>query len=183
MFDQLRHLHAFVDQTIASVADKHPDAVHCRPGCADCCHAAFDLSFIEAVYLANFLKNHPDILASQQELAGEAAAAYETMIREQNDPATVRIRCPLLAENNLCLAHEARPINCRTYGTPTLINGITHVCGLSGFINNQAYPTVDLAPLQKSLNQYSVTLVGDNFGNRRYPIAWIFLKTDFFLPK
>ncbi len=73
-------------------------------------------------------------------------------------------------------------MNCRTYGTPTLINGQAHVCGISEFDNNKQYPTIDLEPLQKSLYEYSVDLVGEDFGKRRFPIAWVFLKTDFFLP-
>jgi len=183
MFDNLEKLHDYVDQTVDSIYRQHPEAIHCKPGCADCCHGVFDVSFVEAARIAAFLAEHPDLVEQQQHIAQDAAIAYEQILTNGEDPAKARIRCPLLSDDNLCLGHTVRPVNCRTYGTPTLINGTAHVCGLSGFIDRESYPTIDLAPLQKSLNDYSVQLVGEDFGNRRYPIAWIFLKLAFFLPR
>lgn len=182
MFNHLENLYLFVDQTVEKIYKQHPDEIRCKKGCADCCHAVFDISFIEATYLAAYLKKHQDILASQQIRAQKAAEEFENLVKNKKDPSKARIRCPLLADNDLCLGHQVRPINCRTYGTPTLINGEAHVCGLSGFDNNIGYPTIDLAPLQKSLNEYSVELAGEQVGNNRFPISWIFLKTDYFLP-
>jgi len=183
MFKNLENLHDYVDQTVDSIYRQHPEAIRCKPGCADCCHAVFDVSFVEAARIAAFLAENPHIVEQQQEVAQDAAVAYEAIIKNGEDPATARIRCPLLSTDNLCLGHFVRPVNCRTYGTPTVIHGKAHVCGLSGFLDNASYPTIDLAPLQKSLNEYSVQLVGEDFGNRRYPISWIFLKLQFFLPR
>ncbi|MCP3889462.1 MAG: hypothetical protein GY702_11415 [Desulfobulbaceae bacterium] len=163
------------------IITKHPKEALCKPGCADCCHAVFDVSFIEAAYLASFLNSHKDILNEQQQFAEQAALQFEQLIKTGDNPSTSRIRCPALAEDNLCLAHKVRPVNCRTYGTPTIIDGTSHVCGLSGFDSKEKYATIDLAPLQKSLNEYSIELVGNDFGNRRFPIAWVFLRLDYFL--
>jgi Fe-S-cluster containining protein len=182
MFSRLNELYEFVDNTVLQIQNKFPDQVQCVPGCADCCHAVFDISFIEAAYLAQHLSNNKTILNQQQEQAQTAATEFERLLEEESDLAKARIRCPLLGDNNLCLAHDFRPINCRTYGTPTSIDGVAHVCGLSKFDSNNKYPTIDLAPLQKSLCDYSVELVGEHFGTRRFPIAWVFLKTVFFLP-
>lgn len=183
MFKKLDDLYLFVDQTIASIYQQHPEAINCKPGCADCCHAVFDVSFIEAAMIASSLDSHADILNSQQQRAEQAALEYEKLIADSVDPSTARIRCPLLGEDDLCLVHPVRPINCRTYGTPTVINGKAHVCGLSGFASSRSYPTVDLAPLQVSLQEYSTALVGESFGAKRYPIAWIILRTNYFLPR
>lgn len=183
MFGQLEHLFRFVDETVATICRQHPEAVRCRPGCADCCHALFDVSFIEAAALAAHLKKQPELRELCREVAEVAAEAYERVLAAGGDTALTRIRCPLLGDDDLCRAHGLRPINCRTYGTPTVIDGRTHVCGFSNFHGQRAYPTVDLAPLQASLNRYSVALVGENFGNRRFPIAWVVLRTDFFLPR
>lgn len=183
MFTQLEHLFQVVDEAVAAICRRHPLEVRCRPGCADCCHAVFDISFIEAAALAAYLKKRPELRQRCQGVAEKAAEAYEELLRSGGDVALARIRCPLLGDDDLCQAHEARPINCRTYGTPTVIDGRTHVCGLSNFRDRNAYPTVDLAPLQASLNRYSVALVGEAFGNRRFPIAWVVLRTDFFLPR
>jgi Fe-S-cluster containining protein len=182
MFSRLKDLYQFVDNTVEEIKNQHPEQIRCKPGCADCCHAVFDISFIEAAYLADFLSNHKDLVKSQQEHAQKAAVAFETLLKEDADLAKARIRCPLLGEDDLCLGHEVRPVNCRTYGTPTVINGEAHVCGTSEFDNNKQYPTIDLEPLQKSLCEYSAQLVGEDFGKRRFPIAWVFLKTDFFRP-
>lgn len=183
MFTKLKELYDFVDQTVATIYTKHPKEICCRPGCDDCCHATFDISFIEAAYLALYLRDNPEVLNRQQDQAQNAAVAFEKMVKTDGDPSTTRIRCPLLSEDKLCLAHSSRPINCRTYGTPTVIESHTHVCGISKFDSEKSYATIDLAPLQKSLNEYSIELVGDDFGNRRFPIAWVFLRIDFFLPR
>lgn len=182
MFSKLEELYQFVDNTVSKIQDQFPKQVLCVPGCADCCHAVFDISFIEAAYLAQHLSEHKEIIEQQKEHATKAAVEFEQLLQEKSDPSKARIRCPLLGDDDLCLAHEFRPINCRTYGTPTSIEGKAHVCGLSNFDNNSEYPTIDLAPLQKSLSDYSIELVGEDFGKRRYPIAWVFLKTSFFLP-
>ena len=183
MFTQLYHLFRFVDETVATIRAQFPEAVRCHPGCADCCHAVFDISFIEAAAIAAHLRQDEELRQRCRAAAEEAAAAYEELLRSAGDPALARIRCPLLGDDDLCQAHGVRPINCRTYGTPTLIDGKAHVCGLSGFANQGSYPTVDLVPLQRSLNRYSVDLVGEDFGNRRFPIAWVVLRPEFCLPR
>ena len=182
MFSKLEELYQFVDTTVSGITHQFASEVRCVPGCADCCHAVFDISFIEAAYLAQFLSQHKDILASQQEQARKTAVAFEKLLQEKGELATARIRCPLLGRDDLCMGHTVRPVNCRTYGTPTTIEGKAHVCGISGFANNNKYPTIDLKPLQKSLHNYSVELAGEDCGSRRFPIAWVFLKIDFFLP-
>jgi Fe-S-cluster containining protein len=182
MFTHLEKLFQFVDQTVESICTQHPQEVHCHPGCADCCHAVFDVSFIEAAYIASFLRDNKQILTQQKQQAEQAAVAFEKLVKEGSDPSTARIRCPFLSEENLCLAHSVRPVNCRTYGTPTIIDDKGAVCGLSGFSQNGVYPTVKLVPLQDSLKQFSCDLVGEDFGGRRFPLAWVVLRPDYFLP-
>lgn len=182
MLTKVQNLYHFVDQTVDQIYKQHQEAICCKPGCADCCHAVFDISFIEAVGIGLFLFENRKIVTSQQEHAKRAAQEIEQLAATGEEPSKARIRCPLLGNDDLCLAHDVRPINCRTYGTPTVINGKAHVCGLSGFDSNIEYPTIDLAPLQNSLNQYSVELGGEEIGNRRFPMAWVFLRLDYFLP-
>jgi Fe-S-cluster containining protein len=182
MFQKLENLFEFVDKTVEQILQEHREKVLCKPGCADCCHALFDVSFIEAAYIATFLTNHPEIVEHQLIRAEQAALEFEKFAKTNGDPSTTRIRCPLLGDDDLCLGHKVRPINCRTYGTPTRIDGKAHVCGLSAFDSNEEYPTIDLQPLQKSLTEYSIELVGEQFGARRFPVSWVFLRTDYFLP-
>ena len=39
------------DQVFERVRQEFPDCVQCREECADCCHALFDLTLIEAIYM------------------------------------------------------------------------------------------------------------------------------------
>lgn len=183
MFSNLQKLFESVDQAVGSIIEQYPDEVRCRMGCADCCHAVFDVSFIEAAYIASFLHANSALREQLMERAQEAALAFERLMAEGADIPSSRIRCPLLSNENLCLAHTVRPVNCRTYGTPTVIQGKGHVCGVSGFSRTVSYPTVNLEPLQEQLKNLSVELVGEEFGVRRFPISWVILRTEFFLPR
>lgn len=51
IFDAYERLSAEADALFARVQNLHPACVTCKPGCSDCCHAVFDLSLIEALYL------------------------------------------------------------------------------------------------------------------------------------
>ena len=51
VFTAYEALVAEADAVFARVGEMHPDCVTCKPGCSDCCHAMFDLSLVEAMYL------------------------------------------------------------------------------------------------------------------------------------
>ena len=176
MGHDLETLFALADQAFAAVRQAHPDAIACRKGCADCCHAVFDVSLVEA---ANLLRHFQGLDHAEQEqiviAAQEAKQAWERIMESRLDPAVARIRCPLLDAQGQCLCYEARPVNCRTYGIPTVINGKGHVCGFSGFEPGKSYPTVNLAALQQMLYDLSVQLAGAEKGARRWPIASVIL--------
>ncbi len=181
MFNNLIHLYTFIDQTMAELFHRFPQEVKCGRGCTDCCHAVFDVSFIEASFMARTFIELP---RNQQEdirqNAEEAAEKWQEMINNDDKPANSRIRCPLLSADGTCACYMARPVNCRTYGVPTVINGNGHVCGLSGFNKGSSYPTIDLMPLQKSLLEYSIAASDENFGARRWPLAMVLLHPEKF---
>ena len=181
MFSQLLHLNQFVDQTMTMLFQKFPDEVMCHKGCSDCCNAVFDLSFIEACYLACTLQKIDEETRKQVlQRAQKASQQWQQLFSSGADPAVGRIRCPLLSDTGLCACYQARPINCRTYGVPTVINGAGHVCGLSKFDKGKSYPTLDLAPLQQSLYEYSVQLGGEQLGSKRWSVAAVVLKPEQF---
>jgi len=70
-----------------------------------------------------------------------------------------RVRCPLLGAKNRCHLYAFRPITCRLYGIPTSIQGSGHTCGLSGFIEGNAYPTVNLDVIHRKLFEISAALI------------------------
>ena len=51
VFTAYEALVAEADAVFARVGEMHPDCVTCKPGCSDCCHAMFDLSLVEAMYI------------------------------------------------------------------------------------------------------------------------------------
>ncbi len=179
MFSKLLHLYSVVDQAVSQIRDQYANEVQCGPGCADCCHAMFDVSAIEAAYLISLLS--PELRAHVTEPARQALMQYNRVLANKQNPAEARVRCPLLGAEDTCLCYEGRPINCRTYGTPTVIGGQAHVCGLSGFDKGLSYPTINLEPLQHSLYEYSVELWGPELGGKRYPLALAILEPDTFL--
>lgn len=51
VFAAYERVAAEADALFARVQQLHPDCVTCTAGCGDCCHAVFDLSLVEAMYL------------------------------------------------------------------------------------------------------------------------------------
>ena len=51
IFAKYEALRDSVDALFADISAKYPDCVKCSQGCSDCCHALFDLSLVEAMYL------------------------------------------------------------------------------------------------------------------------------------
>ena len=183
MYSKLLHLFEIIDQSVAQIRREFPEEIRCKPGCADCCHAAFDVSFIEAGHLGSILLKDKALTTKMHGEASRAIEEYEGLIRSGESPEKARIRCPMLGNDDTCLCYEGRPINCRTYGTPTDINGKGHVCGFSGFQKGVNYPTISLAPIQAKIHNWSVNYAGEDFGNRRFPIALVILRPSRFAPE
>ena len=182
-FEKYEALVKQVGAVFEKVQQEHADCVKCRVGCDDCCHALFDLTLIEALYI----KKKFDVIfkdTAKQALIEKANAAdrkVHQLKRKSHkahldgksedeileEMATQRIRCPLLNDDSKCDLYESRPITCRLYGIPTQIGNKAHTCGLSGFSEGVAYPTVKLEAIQKRLYALSAELAQD-IGSR-YP--------------
>ena len=128
---------AQTDTLFGRVRDQFPAEVGCKAGCSDCCHAMFDLSLVEAMYINRKFNECFDFGAQRSailEAAGEAdrratrlkrhyyqrarqGASDEEIMREAGRD---RIRCPLLGRDDTCLMYEFRPVTCRLYGVPTV---------------------------------------------------------------
>lgn len=164
-----------VDTVFQKVLADFPAEVVCRPQCSDCCHALFDISLIEALYInTKFLeldeKDRYDILID----ADKADRKYHVLKRnlskvaeqEENKEIFVRvgkerIRCPLLDDKDHCKLYTFRPITCRAYGIPLEIEGTAHSCGLSGFTRGRPYPTVKIYRIQDALLDLSNQILDD----------------------
>ena len=168
---------AQADAAFDRVKTAHADCVKCEEKCADCCHALFDLTLIEALYIHH--KFNEKYQGSEKvellEKANRAdrrvykikRQAYKEMQTGKNEGeilaamALERVRCPLLNEKELCDLYEYRPLTCRFYGIPTAIGGAGHTCGKSGFKQGEKYPTINLDSVHSKLQQISAELLRD----------------------
>ena len=165
------------DEAFERVRQAYAECVKCEEKCADCCHALFDLTLIEALYINH--KFNEKIKQSQKadllERANRAdrrvhkikRQAYRDLQAGKSEDeilaglARERVRCPLLNEADLCDLYDDRPLTCRFYGIPTAIGGQGHTCGKSGFTKGEQYPTVNLDSINNQLQQISAELIRD----------------------
>ncbi|MGD9365016.1 MAG: YkgJ family cysteine cluster protein [Desulfobacteraceae bacterium] len=182
-FDKYKALVDQADAVFKKVQEEYNECVACKVGCADCCHALFDLTLIEAM----FIKSQFDKVIPKEQRAGlidrantadrkvyklkrDASKAYQNGEPENKileKMAEERIRCPLLDDSNKCELYESRPITCRLYGIPTVIGGKAHTCGMSRFEAGKQYPTVKLDAIQRKLYEISYDLAREI--RSRYP--------------
>lgn len=172
IFTSYEHIAKEADALFSHINSLHPHCAKCKPGCSDCCHALFDLSLVEAMYINQaFKKAFPHglkrskILENASEIDRKLTRAKREMFEAEkngesigqimNRASTLRAPCPLLDENDQCLLYEARPITCRLYGAPLAIGDESHVCGFSGYVQGQNYPAVQLSKIQKRLEDLS----------------------------
>ncbi|MBO4300826.1 MAG: YkgJ family cysteine cluster protein [Desulfovibrio sp.] len=172
VFMRYEALRAEADNLFERIRDKHPQCVSCSIGCSDCCHALFDLSLVEAMYVHKAFEEafgygpeRSTILQRASEIDRHATRLKRELFRAEKDgenpgiimerAAQLKLRCPLLDGQNKCLLYHARPITCRVYGVPTAIAGQGHVCGFSGFKKGLAYPTIHLDRIQDRLHELS----------------------------
>ncbi len=183
VFAQYERLRGLVDAAFDKVRERHPDCVACVPGCSSCCHALFDLSLVEAMYINRAFNEKFGYGPERSALLERADRIDRRLARVKRDlfleekrgrglesileeAAELRVPCPLLDENESCVLYEARPITCRAYGVPTSIGGQGHVCGSSRFERGGHYPTLGLDGVQDTLASLSLALekaVGSRF--------------------
>jgi Fe-S-cluster containining protein len=176
VFEKYEALVRQVEGAFEKVKQQYPECVTCELECADCCHALFDLSLVEALYInRRFLERVAD--ERKLEILDQANVADRTIYRMKRkafkavdagekseeqvllELASKRVRCPLLTDNNRCELYSARPVTCRVYGVPTAIAGRGHTCGLSGFKEGESYPTVNLDSVHAKLHELSQEIV------------------------
>ncbi len=198
-FKKYEALVKMAEDAFNKVREQFPGEVRCKTKCSECCHALFDLSLIEALFLNHQFERH--FSGSEKEKILEKAnkadrkiyklkrKAAQDLSRGKNEVdiltemALNKVRCPLLNGNEHCDLYVYRPITCRLYGIPTAINGISHTCGQSGFKEGDQYPTVKLDLIQQKLHTLSSGLVRDikskhsQMGGLLVPVSMALLTT------
>ena len=157
LFHEYELLVAKADQSFQEMEKNHADSIKCGIHCSDCCHAIFGLFVIEAAYLNYHFNKMDRKIRREVESQGEKFDQDLQAKAQSGDPIEkLRVRCPLLNEKQECQMYKYRPITCRVYGIPTMINGKVHVCFKSGFKNNESYPAFDLDSMYRELFELSV---------------------------
>jgi Fe-S-cluster containining protein len=176
-FKKYEELVAAAEEAFNRIKKDHPQCVKCELGCADCCHALFDLTLIEALYINQkfqdaYKGNKRKALLERANRADRQTYKIKRragkMLKEGRTDeeilekiAAESVRCALLNDKNLCDLYDFRPITCRLYGVPTAIGGQGHTCGLSDFLPGESYPTANLDRIQSALLALSNALVSD----------------------
>lgn len=183
-FKEYEALVAQVDAVFQKVSGNFSSEVRCKGGCSDCCHALFDLTLVEAMYLnAKFLElgelRRNEILIEADKADRKAHLLKRKVSKEAAEvdhseillrTAKERLRCPLLDSKDHCHLYAYRPITCRIYGIPLEIGGKSHTCGLSGFEPGRPYPAVKLERIQDMLLALSnriLDAVGSSYSDFR----------------
>ncbi|RUM89041.1 MAG: YkgJ family cysteine cluster protein [Thermodesulfatator sp.] len=175
-FSELESLMAEVDQRFEEIRRSYPREVRCRKGCTDCCYAPFDLSLAEALYLARAFRLLPRRVRREVERRLEKyAKEWETKVPKPVDPfalSRVRLRCPFLDDQGLCVVYPFRPLTCRVYGLPLLVGEETVVCPRSRFEPGKTYPTVLFGEILRRLAEISEKLIPKG-GNLRVSVIGV----------
>ena len=174
-FKEYEKLVSLVDQAFERVKGLSRELVKCKVGCSDCCHALFDLTLIEAMYINHrFLqmfngKEREDILEranrADRKIYKIKRQAHKSLLNGENevkilaDVGGERVRCPFLNESDTCVLYAHRPVTCRIYGVPTAIQGMSHTCGKSGFAEGGKYQTVNMDAVYQKLYEISADFV------------------------
>lgn len=175
IFNKYEKIVDLVDSAFERVKKQNGDLVKCESGCSDCCHALFDLTLVEAIYINHrFLELFKD--QKREEIIERANTAdrkiykikrqaHSALEKGRNevqilaDIGAERVRCPLLNKEERCELYQCRPITCRVYGIPTAIQGMSHTCGKSGFVEGGKYSTISMDKLYQNLYELSEEFV------------------------
>lgn len=174
-FSNYEKLAKAADQVFEKMKKDFPREMSCKLGCSDCCHALFDVSLVEALYLNHHFNRRFEekVRASLMEKANRADRIVYKIKRDARKRlekgnteeellvslSAERVRCPLLNSKDQCVLYENRPITCRFYGVPTEIGGLSHSCGQTGFVKGKSYPTVHMEKMNEQLFALAVNLV------------------------
>jgi Fe-S-cluster containining protein len=163
LFQRYELLVAKADQAFHEMQKDYGSHIKCTLHCSDCCYAIFGLFLIEAAYLQQHFNRLPGkekraALLRGQRWEKEYRELEERIKTHAHNSQIVsyslgreRIRCPLLTDHRECILYAYRPITCRVYGIPLVIQGKAHACGKVGFKGGEFYPSFNLDEIQRGL--------------------------------
>lgn len=103
VLSELAELWQAIDRLYARAYERHPGALSCRAGCADCCVGGLQIGPAEALAIEQWLTS-----------AGPELRARVAALAERPDDTW----CVLLDDEAACSIYPARPLVCRSFGLP-----------------------------------------------------------------
>ncbi|MBF7081473.1 YkgJ family cysteine cluster protein [Desulfallas sp. Bu1-1] len=167
IIQEYEQLAAKADRAFREMQRQYGKCVKCHEQCSDCCNAVFGLFLVESLYLSRHFnaldeESRRIILARADQADRDLLEMQKRLEQLGDDPQKLseaigreRVRCPLLSEEHKCSLYPYRPVTCRVYGIPTVINGKIHACWKAGFEKGKAYPAFDLDGIYKELYRLS----------------------------
>lgn len=125
-----RHELVLVDEYLAREAARHPEHVHCRRGCAECCYGTFALSLADIAIVQDAFTDLPrecrhGIVERARALVAEIgidpSLPFNSVDEADADAlleGVAHMPCPFLGDELECLIYHARPLTCRLHGLP-----------------------------------------------------------------
>ena len=174
LLQEYEALAAMADQDVRDLMEKHGPLVKCGVQCSDCCHSVFGLFLIESAYISHHFSGLEESVRQEGlAMAGRAdrdllEVEKKLQVYDNNLPvkavamARERVRCPLLDQDEKCLLYPHRPITCRVYGVPTVVNGSLHSCWKAGFEKGRSYEAFDLDIAYRELYRLSRKLLAQS---------------------
>jgi len=171
LFQQYEKLVAKADESFREVEKECAPLMKCGEMCSDCCNSVFGLFLIESVYLNQHVakmerRKRREVLSRGERSDRELLEAEKRLQMYDHDPgakalamARERVRCPLLGDQGKCVLYQYRPVTCRVYGIPTIINGKIHACWKAGFEKDRPYPAFNLDGAYRELYRLSGLLL------------------------
>lgn len=156
IFQEYESLVAKADSAYQEMQNKYGSCIKCDIQCDDCCNSVFGLFLIESAYLNHHFnkldrRNRREVAARGEKADKDLLELEKKLQVHKDNPdmqaramASERIRCPLLSDEGKCVVYSHRPITCRVYGIPTVINGKIHACWKAGFEKGKSYPAFNL---------------------------------------
>ncbi|MHB8916816.1 MAG: YkgJ family cysteine cluster protein [Desulfocucumaceae bacterium] len=171
LFKDYEKLAQSADRAFLEMKKEYGPNIRCEVSCSDCCNSVFGLFLIESAYInhhfAKLGRKQRRETASRGERADRDLQEVEKRLQAyDHDPgmkalamAGERVRCPLLGADEKCVLYAQRPITCRAYGIPTVINGKIHACWKAGFESGRRYPAFDLDGVYREMYGLSKRLL------------------------
>jgi Fe-S-cluster containining protein len=171
LLENYNNLVARVDELCTRITNDCADDIRCRKGCDSCCRH-FSIFWVEAVNLANVLKDMPSKRSSFLRSKAQASLDYDV--------------CPLLDEG-VCALYSVRPIICRTHGLPIITrDGATQTIDFcpENFNQIESLPghlIIDIDQLNNTLAAINALFVSQYFDGNPPPTERLTIADALFL--